>query len=118
MLTRISILLFYLRVFPFTVVPALKRVIYAALAASLATGIAIIMALALQCLPISYNWDWWEEGSHGHCLELKAVGYSSGAIGIVLDIWIMLIPLPEIRKLRLPLKQKVGVILVFIAWGG
>lgn len=83
-----------------------------------AAGIAVAMALVLQCTPISYYWNWWKDGAEGHCIYLHGLGWSNGAISIALDLWIMLIPLPEIRKLRLPLKQKCSVFLVFVAWAG
>lgn len=116
MLTRISILCFYLRVFPFVVLPALKRVIYVAMVVAVATGIGFSLGFALQCTPVWYNWDWWKNVAHGHCISLNALGWSYGAVNIALDVWIMAIPLPEIHKLRLRSKQRFGVALVFVAW--
>jgi len=96
----------------------LERIIYVTLGVVTAAGISVAVALALQCTPVSYYWNWWKDDAEGHCIHLHGLGLAAGGIGIALDLWIMLIPLPEIRKLRLPLKQKLGLFLVFVAWAG
>lgn len=45
-----------------------------------------------------------------------AVALSHGAASIALDVWIMLIPLSEIRKLHLPLMKRINAVVVFVAW--
>ncbi|SPO06884.1 uncharacterized protein DNG_09578 [Cephalotrichum gorgonifer] len=115
-LSRISILCFYLRVFPFIVLPALNMVIRVTMVVVVAVGLSLGVALVFQCTPVSYVWDWWKEGAYGHCIDTAAVALSHGALSIALDIWIMLIPLPEIRKLHLPLRKKISVGFIFVAW--
>lgn len=115
-LSRISILCFYLRVFPLIILPALKRVIYVTMVVVVAVGLSLGFALVFQCTPVSFVWDWWKDGAHGHCISIMAVALSHGVLSIVLDIWIMLIPLPVIRKLHLPLKKKISVTIAFATW--
>jgi hypothetical protein len=64
-LSRISILCFYLRVFPLIILPALKRVIYVTMVVVVAVGLSLGLSLVFQCTPVSFVWDWWKDGLTG-----------------------------------------------------
>lgn len=49
----------------------------------------------------------------GHCLSQEAVYKSAGIYNPVSDLLILLLPLSSIYKLRLPLKRKIGLWVVF-----
>lgn len=54
MLSRILILCFYHRVFPFAVLPVLARVIYVTMVVVVAVGLSLGLALVFQCTPVSF----------------------------------------------------------------
>jgi hypothetical protein len=117
--TKLSILYFYLRVFPFAVFPALRIAIYSTMAITVAWGVSLTVPYIFQCTPISYMW----EGPTmsllrpGSCINLSAYAWSNGALSIALDLWLMVLPFPELAKLRLEWRKKLQVIGMF-ALGG
>src|SRR5687767_14207230 len=68
-----------------------------------------ITLLGISCLPISFivpsTAEW--------CLDTLPVWYFSSAMSLATDLLIFSIPLPSVIKLKLPIKQKVMVVLIF-----
>ncbi len=119
-LTKLSILCFYLSVFPFVVFPALRTMIYATMVVTAASGIAFSLAMVFQCWPVDSFWnflDYNERGEEMQCINLNACGWAHGIITILLDLWLMALPMPELLKLTLPWRKKLRVCLMF-AMGG
>ena len=111
-LTKISILAFYLRVFPssrFTVV--VKSVV----AFTAAIGVAFFFALLFQCWPISYSWTRWSGETEGNCIDLNAGSWVHAALNILLDLLILLLPLPMLLKLQLSYswRKKMRIFVMF-----
>lgn len=107
---KLSLLLFYLRIFPSM---AVKRLLWATVAFVVSFGISFTLAALLQCQPISFFWTKWDGEHQGHCVNVNAVGWSNAAISIALDIWMLAVPLSQLRGLRLHWKKKIGVALMF-----
>jgi hypothetical protein len=60
----------------------------------------------------------WNKGIHGgHCINLMAFWFSNASFNILSDIAIIILPIPVLKDLNLPKKQKYGLILVFIMGG-
>ncbi|KAI9867710.1 MAG: hypothetical protein M1813_008510 [Trichoglossum hirsutum] len=111
-LTKISILLQYLRVFPGR---PIRRACYILFAIVIVTGIWTIGTGILTCVPIAYNWDHSIKG--GRCLPLKPLWFANATLNIVTDLSILVVPMPVLKSLVLPKKQKIGLFIVF-ALGG
>lgn len=79
---------------------------------SLWGSIFTLMAI-FQCRPITYLWTQWHGKDEGTCLDPNAIAWSHASINIALELWIMAIPLWELRKLQLHWKKKIGVALMF-----
>ena len=88
----------------------------------MAMGLGIFIALScaatlittgLQCLPASYNWTRWDGEAVGHCNDLNTQTYAFGAINMVCDILILLMPLPELYKLQVKTRQRVQLFVIF-----
>ena len=93
------------------------KAVYFGFAIAAATGVSLMVPSFFQCTPVSYVWSWWKlPPGTGTCINLHALGISNGAINLALDLSIMLLPLPELWKLRLPPKKKAGVFAIFIVW--
>ena len=77
-------------------------------------GIASIIATFLQCTPIERIWN---KQLDGTCINLTAFWYANAAANMLGDFIILALPVPAVRSLNLPQRQKLGLLLVF-ALGG
>lgn len=109
-LLKTSILLFYLRIFPTTWT---RRVLWATVAFNALFGLACVLAGIFQCQPISYYWTKWDGEHSGRCIDVNGLGWANAIVSIVLDLWMLGIPLSQLPKLRLHWKRKIGVALMF-----
>lgn len=73
-------------------------------------GVASIIVIFLICRPFSYSWDTSQPGSCGNRNDMYII---NGIGNMLLDIAILVLPLPTIWKLKLPTAQKVGLALIF-----
>ncbi|MBE3041212.1 hypothetical protein IMZ48_01220 [Candidatus Bathyarchaeota archaeon] len=109
-LLKMSILCFYMRIFP---EPKIRRVLLGTMALNAAIGAAYVFAAIGQCRPVSYNWTRWDGEHEGSCVNIAALTWSNAIISIVFDVWMIAIPLSQLRKLKLHWKRKIGVGLMF-----
>ncbi|KAK6001408.1 hypothetical protein QM012_002739 [Aureobasidium pullulans] len=110
-LTKLSILLQYMRLFR---EKTIHRIIIGMLVFVAAFGTWSILASLLLCRPVHYFWD---GIGNGKCLNFKAKWFSDAAYNIITDLILLSIPMPFIKGLNLPYRQKAGLIAVF-ALGG
>ncbi|KAL0933531.1 uncharacterized protein CTRU02_212494 [Colletotrichum truncatum] len=105
---KLSIVLFLSRIFPSQ---TFQRI---------AQGIEIILVLhgtiftipfAVQCTPVQSIWD--RTITDRRCLNLQAVGYSSGGLAMAEDIAILLLPIPHVWQLKISLRRRLAVIALF-----
>ena len=113
-LTKVSILLFYLRIFPN---PVFRRLVYVALAYCIGYILGTVIALVFQCSPISLAWDRWDGEHPGKCFNLNLLGWMSAALNIVGDLIVICLPLHELSKLAMSRRKKAGVMLMFLGGG-
>ncbi|KAH8681898.1 hypothetical protein BX600DRAFT_447464 [Xylariales sp. PMI_506] len=107
---KLSMLFFYLRIFPGR---GIRRLILGTVAFDILFGIAFIVTAILQCRPISYNWTNWRGEGGGTCYNISAVAWANAAVSIGLDLFMLAIPLWQLRELKLHWKKKVGVAMMF-----
>ncbi|KAG4440608.1 hypothetical protein IFR05_003925 [Cadophora sp. M221] len=86
-LTKISLLLMYLRIFP---VRSIKIGAYILGALSISWCIAIIMVSIFQCTPIERTWN---PTIPGHCINLKASFIGNAIPNILTDVVILALPI-------------------------
>ncbi|KAH7361008.1 hypothetical protein BKA65DRAFT_547708 [Rhexocercosporidium sp. MPI-PUGE-AT-0058] len=106
-LVKASILVFYLRVFTprWFVIVDLMTLCVAVLA-----GLAIMFCLIFQCSPISGVWD---RTQSTQCLDVNTLSYLSAAISVVLDVVILILPIPVLIRLKMSFKEKLSLIMMF-----
>ena len=109
-LLKISLLFFYLRIFP---TPPVRRILWGTIVFNVICGITFCLALVLQCLPVTYYWNRWDGEHQGHCFNMNAAAWSYAALSIAVDIWMLIVPLSQIRSLNLDWKKKIGVTIMF-----
>ncbi|KAK8004124.1 kinase-like domain-containing protein [Apiospora arundinis] len=109
-LIKASILFLYIRMFKSY--DSLRRASWIVLAL-VAVGICGILAVMMTaCIPLRKKWDHTLEDVDGYCHPVAVwwaiTGFQAGS-----DVIIFLMPLPTICKLRLPRRQKWGLVAVF-----
>ncbi|KAJ8130705.1 hypothetical protein O1611_g2929 [Lasiodiplodia mahajangana] len=112
-LTKISILLFYRRIFRGQKFSAIT---IALMVLSGAWGVSFFFATLFNCFPISYAWTS-PNGTpefEAHCYDPNPMFYGSAVSNMIVDIFILLIPAPNVWKLNIPRKRKIAVLGIFL----
>ncbi|KAF4506968.1 hypothetical protein G6O67_005649 [Ophiocordyceps sinensis] len=107
---KLALLFFYLRIFPAVHV---RRLILGTVVFVALFGAAFFLVSILQCWPVDYSWLKWDGEHRGRCVDVAAMVWSHAAIGIGLDVWMLTIPVWQLRNLNLNWRRKVGVGLMF-----
>ncbi|RFU28030.1 hypothetical protein B7463_g8306, partial [Scytalidium lignicola] len=110
-LLKLSLLCFYLRIFPG---PKIRRLLWTTIIFDLCFGTVFVLAAIFQCRPISYYWKNWDGEHQGTCLNANGLGWSNAAISILLDVWMLGLPLSQLPALQLHWKKKLGVTMMFV----
>jgi hypothetical protein len=108
--SKISILCFYLRVFPDK---GFRRIIYGVMGLAVAYTIALFFATTFQCTPISYAWTQWDGLHQGKCSDIHLQGWIAAGINIILDVVVMVLPLKHLAGLNMNLRKKSMVMAMF-----
>jgi hypothetical protein len=94
-LLKLSLLFFYLRIFPG---PKIRKLLWGTVAFDVLFGVMFVFVGIFQCRPISFYWKNW----------------ANAAISIVLDGWMLGLPMSQVVSLNLHWKKKIGVGLMFV----
>ncbi|KAF2837801.1 hypothetical protein M501DRAFT_936634 [Patellaria atrata CBS 101060] len=76
--------------------------------------IAITIVKIFICSPIP---KFWNPTIEGKCLDSDAIFITDCVVSIVSDLFILILPLPTIWKLKMRVSKRIGVSLVFVAGG-
>ncbi|KAK8097579.1 uncharacterized protein PG998_013065 [Apiospora kogelbergensis] len=106
-LIKVSILLQYRRIFT---QKATQWMSAGLLSFMLAWTVCLSVLLPLVCYPVD---KFWEPALPGSCVDQLAVWYVMAGVNIITDFAIFVIPLPVIKSLQLPTKQKMLLVVVF-----
>ncbi|KAL6159783.1 hypothetical protein ACJBU6_02207 [Exserohilum turcicum] len=115
-LTKMTVLTFYLRIFP---IGKIRQVVYAFIAMCTCLLISIFLAHFLQCVPISFIWEQWEgtlvpKPKHVVCgVNRDNLNFVFGITNVIMDGSIMVLPIPRVLKLDLRWQKKIAVLFVF-----
>ncbi|KAJ5250917.1 hypothetical protein N7489_001327 [Penicillium chrysogenum] len=105
--TKCSILVFYLRIFPsrnFHI--AVWVLVFIAVGYSLAS----VLANIFSCTPVAKSWD--DTITTGHCMDRPAFYFANAGLGIFTDFATVVVPIPWLRRLQMPLGQKIAVTVI------
>jgi len=109
-LTKISILVFYLRIFPRQ---NFKYCVWVLMAANLGYLISFELVSIFQCSPVNAAWRRWDGEYPSKCNNINLQGWLSAAFNIILDPCILILPMPELYKLLMTPKKKFHIMLMF-----
>ncbi len=108
---KMSIICFYLRIFPGQ---GVQRLLWGTFIFVGLWTFAHLIANFFQCTPVSYFWKQWDKDhAKGFCVSTNALAWAHASTNIALDLWILAIPLYQLRKLQLHWKRKIGVAFMF-----
>ncbi|KAL4909009.1 hypothetical protein BDW74DRAFT_76273 [Aspergillus multicolor] len=105
--TKASILLQYKRVFA---TPRMRVACYCLIGFLGVWGTWTFISAWLNCIPVAKFWD---PSIDGYCLDKKALWFSNSGIHIFTDIALLLFPMPVLKNLQLPRRQRFALMAVF-----
>lgn len=109
---KTSILLFYLRLFG--VRKWFRRVLYVTESVVVCWCIATVFAAIFRCSPVRYGFLPVTTQTISHCDDIDAYLLATSILNVVLEFWILLLPLSVVWTLQLPNKQKAAVSCIFL----
>ncbi|PLB44174.1 hypothetical protein P170DRAFT_467920 [Aspergillus steynii IBT 23096] len=110
MLTKISILFLYHRIFP---VKWLLVVSYIMGAVVIAYNLAVVFTAAFQCIPLSSMWT----GEQGQCINVSPPYTALAIVNVVTDVAILALPVKPVLGLQMRRGRKIQVLTIFLLGG-
>lgn len=92
-LTKTSIVVLYLRIFP---TKNFRKACYGMLALLVCFTIVFVVTLLTYCVPFQYVWTMWDKRTTGRCINMSAQTYVCAALNIIMDVTIFLMPIPKL----------------------
>ncbi|KKY22298.1 putative integral membrane protein [Phaeomoniella chlamydospora] len=105
---KLSILFFYLRIFP------LRPFRWAVIGCMIFLVLSFLIATFLdifQCLPVSATWTL--HFANAQCINVAQAGYANAGTNIATEIAIIIVPIPVVRTLKLTGRKKASLYLLF-----
>lgn len=110
--SKASALFFYGRIFPRAVNSTWFNIaLWVVHGLNVAWFIGIVVATFFLCIPMEKSWIPTLEGS---CDAQNKVYIGSAVTSVIIDLLILLLPLPNIWQLQLKAAQKSGLLLIFM----
>jgi len=112
MLTKLSILTFFNRFVPWG---NLRVAVYIIMAIVVMYSLVVSLEWVYACRPLEKIWDPTITG--GSCINRPKITIFGAVMHTVTDAAILILPILFLRNLRLPTKQKIGVIILLMTGG-
>ncbi|KAJ5369185.1 uncharacterized protein N7496_008945 [Penicillium cataractarum] len=109
-LTKISILCFYLRIFPER---RFRMATYFVIGLNLSYLVVFVLISVFQCRPLPGAWLHWDGEGDYQCNNINAQGWAAAIINMILDILVMALPLRQLYHLNLSGRKKAYVMCMF-----
>ncbi|KAF4973592.1 hypothetical protein FSARC_166 [Fusarium sarcochroum] len=104
---KISILLFYNRIFPSTELLFRISMIFGYFL-SFSYPVVIWVTMGNACRPFEHFWTQFS-GTEGTCIDINKFFLALGIVNMINDFYILLIPIPHIFRLQMSLRKRLGV---------
>ena len=110
-LVRLSILLLYRRLF----IPRwFRRTVNGLMIYVTLLGISTFIASILRCLPVGL---FSPNPANPHCFNQDAFLKTAACLGIIIDVIILLIPLPLVWRLQTTRRRRIALTVIFVVGG-
>ena len=110
-LNKASVILLYMRIF---VTRSFQRLCWIALVVIICWSIGAGFATIFQCVPVRKSWN---KHLYGHCIDTDAFWIAYAVMNVLTDVMVLSLPIPQIFKLHLRLREKLMVSGVFLLGG-
>ncbi|KAJ5356727.1 hypothetical protein N7517_011336 [Penicillium concentricum] len=110
-LAKISVCLFLLRIFQ---ARTFRYFAYALIGINASIGITWASVDGFRCTPTRLTWLGWMNEEPGYCIDFIAAVLVNCLVNIVVDFILIITPVYEVIKLKLPLRKKLAVASMFI----
>jgi hypothetical protein len=107
-LVRVSMLLFYIQLFR---ISNWRIVFWIFVALNVSSLTSIICSTLLVCRPLAYSYD--KSIAGGHCGDILKLQLFTAIWNLLMDVAIVVLPMPIVWTLKMRTKKKVGVSLMF-----
>lgn len=71
--------------------------------------VMVMLIAFLSCTPFESNWN---PAVKGKCADQQAAYLAEGVINLVLDLGVIVLPVPMVWSLQMPLHKKVGLVVM------
>ncbi|PYH54477.1 uncharacterized protein BO96DRAFT_436099 [Aspergillus niger CBS 101883] len=105
---KLSIVLFYQRIFP---VPSMIFACRSIMLFLAVWYIAFQTTAIFQCIPIHHEWQ--KKTTKGHCIDFVPFVTTLAATNLCTDVLLLVLPTREIWKLQIPWARKIGLSIIF-----
>ena len=110
-LIKLSILFFFLRIFPD---PTFITIIRWTIGFTILTTTIILILACLQSAPTEPSQEGWDGyPDSGPQMDIQALILSHAGINVALDVWMFILPLTQLYNLGLKARKKIGIMLMF-----
>lgn len=113
-LAKLSLLFLYLRITPDNKFHVVVKTLAAAFALY---ALVYAMVSIFSCRPISASWDLALVAAGATCINKASFFLAASVANIVMDVIILLMPIPIIIPLQIPRRQKASLLLLFATGG-
>ncbi|KAK1992860.1 CFEM domain-containing protein [Colletotrichum falcatum] len=107
---KISIIFLYFRIF---LDQKFRKVLWATQVFNLLLLIAFAAGQFALCQPLKLAWIGWTKEVPGKCFDRNAFIIAHGAVNVVLDLWMLALPLTQLYGLHMQRRKKLGVMFMF-----
>ena len=108
---RASIVCFFLRLEPLS--RRLRTALRAILSTVVIVGIIAVLSVIFRCIPVKEQWSTELNNPKKRCLDGSIQAYILPACMVALNLLIYTAPLPLLWNLKLPVRQRVGLIAAY-----
>jgi hypothetical protein len=106
-LTKVSFVVFYLRIFPSK---RFHQLCFVTMGVIVIGVVGFVFATVFQCVPVAGSWN---KTLHSKCIDNSWFRWWWAGYNTVTDLWVFLMPMPLLARLQLDLVRKIGVMLMF-----
>ncbi|KAM3064769.1 hypothetical protein ACMFMG_012082 [Clarireedia jacksonii] len=107
--SKLSVLFFYVRVFK--VNARFRKALWLTGALVVAWALFSVFATLLRCSPARKSWL---PDTPGYCMDLYKLWLGNSVASLVVDVIILLLPVPILLQLQSRMARKISIILVFV----
>lgn len=105
---KLTFLFLYRRIF--SPLPRARYFIDGALGVVVCLNTALIFTTIFECSPVARSWN---TAISGTCINPVILPYFSGVTSVLIDVYILILPIPLLYRLNMGRKQKFRLVAIF-----